>query len=185
MDSKDFSNISLVGRVAFGINCFEKALLFLKCDINKWKPVLKDLWTFMSVDFLDDWSGLMAEILPENILEFKDYNDDYEYINEEKFIYLRTLYDDIDDRLHVLMDCIFRLGESHAYSVIIDGGSESLVNLQRLIDFMLKSSLPLPDVQKYEKFSINDNKGWGNRIDGGTLSIIPGSSGFIVDGWEK
>lgn len=158
--------------MSFCINCFEEALIFLKCDVNKWMSVLEDLWTFTSIEFLDDWSGLIAEILPKCILEFNDYNDNYEYIDEEKYHYLHALYQNIDARLEKIIDYIFHLGESHAYSVIINSGPESLNALQKLIDHMNKNSLPMPDIEKYKFFSINENKGWGNRFDGKTLSII-------------
>lgn len=75
LNKEDLKNISLRGRVAFGIRCFENALLALQYNVSQWRIVLDYLWSFTNIDFLDDWSGLIAEIIPENLLEFKSYEE--------------------------------------------------------------------------------------------------------------
>ena len=172
MNSDDFKNIGFYGRIAFGINCFEEALIFLKYDISKWKPVLERLWTFTNAEFFDDWLYLICEILPECILEFGNYTDDYEYIDEKEYYYFYELYQNMDNRLETIMGLIHRLGESHIYSVIINNGPESLENVQEIIDFMFMNDLPIPNIEAYKTISIAENNGWGNLFDDYSPSIL-------------
>lgn len=173
MDINNFKNISLNGRVAYGICCFENTLMFLKCDVSNWKTVLGYLWEFTSTQNLEVWNDQVAEIIPENLLEFKNYKEhDFEYLDESQFEYLYGLYQNIDERIGYLIRQIFYLGSSHSYSVIVDYGQRSLDELDRLVTFMVNNSFPLPDIGPFEKYSIDENKGWGNKFDGKTLSKI-------------
>ena len=104
MEKNDFKNISLNGRVSYAICCFENTLLHLKCNVSDWKIVLEYLWEFTSIEYLDDWSDTITEIIPSNLLEFKDYEKhEFEYINEETFNYLYNLYQNVDEKIDDLM----------------------------------------------------------------------------------
>ncbi len=54
MNIGKFGHISMRGRVAYGISCFENAIVALKYDINDWKIVLNYLWEFTNIQYLDD-----------------------------------------------------------------------------------------------------------------------------------
>lgn len=66
-----FRHISMRGRVAYGISCFENAIIALKYDINDWKIVLNYLWEFTNIQYLDDWNDIVVELIPENLTEFR------------------------------------------------------------------------------------------------------------------
>lgn len=52
--------------------------------------------------YLDDWSGMIAEIIPENLLEFQTYAEhDFEHLDEKFFEYLYKLYQNIDKKLTI------------------------------------------------------------------------------------
>lgn len=173
MNINNFRNISLNGRVAYGIRCFENAILFLKYDSKKWTIILEKLWEFTSTDNLEVWNDQVVEIIPENLLEFKIYEEhDFEYLSEHEFIYLYNLYQDIDKRIEDLIRQIYYLGSSHSYSVIIDYGQSSLEELNRLINYMIQNNIPLPDIKTFERFSIEEEKGWGNKVEGRSISGI-------------
>ncbi|WP_315121153.1 hypothetical protein [uncultured Clostridium sp.] len=173
MNIDDFKKISLNGRVAYGIRCFENTLLFLNYDVNEWRMVLEYLWEFTSIQYLDDWNGIIAEIIPENLLEFKTYEEhDFEYLDEEKFKYLYNLYKNIDEKIDFVMRAIYNIGISHAYSIIVEYEQRSLDELDILINYMTKNNIPLPDVKPIERFSVEENKGWGNKFDGRSISSI-------------
>lgn len=173
MDKNNFKNISLNGRVAYGISCFENVLLSLKCDVSNWKMVLEYMWQFTSSQDLEVWNDQIAEIIPENLLEFKTYEEhDFEYLKESQFKYLYDLYQNIDPKIDYIIRQIFYLGSSHSYSVIVDYGQRSLEELDRLIKFMVDNCFPLPDIEPFLKFSIEENKGWGNKFDGTVVSKI-------------
>ncbi|MGE5472861.1 MAG: hypothetical protein ACM3UU_01430 [Ignavibacteriales bacterium] len=173
MDINNFKGISLNGRVAYGISCFENTLLFLKYDVSNWKMILELLWDFTSTENLEAWNDQIAEVIPENLLEFKTYEQhDFEYLEESQFEYLYNLYQNIDNRIGILIRQIFYLGSSHSYSVIVDHGQRSLEELDRIITFMIDNSIPLPDIELFKRYSIDENKGWGNKFDGTKLSKI-------------
>lgn len=173
MEKNDFKNISLRGRVSYAICCFENTLLHLKYNVNDWKIVLEYLWEFTSIEYLDDWSGTIVEIIPTNLLEFKDYEKhEFEYINEETFNYLYNLYQNIDEKIDDLMNAIYDIGVSHIYSIIEGYGQSSLDALDIVLEFMNENNILLPDIKIFKKYSIEENRGWGNRFDGRSLSGI-------------
>lgn len=173
MNIDTFKKISLNGRVAYGIRCFENALLFLKYNVSDWEMVLGKLWQFTSADNLEVWSDKVVEVIPENLLEFKIYEDhDFEYLNESEFIYLYALYQNIDKKIDYLIRQIYYLGASHSYSVIIEYGQRSLDELNILLKYMTNNNIPLPDIEPFKKFSIKENEGWGNKFDGRSISSI-------------
>ncbi len=170
---KDLENTSLRGRVAFGIRCFENVLLELHYNLVEWKPVLEKLWLFTSIKYLDDWSGMIAEIIPDNLLEFRAYEEhDFEYLDERSFEYLYNLYRKTDENIDVLITAIYNIGTSHAYSIIEKKGQESLRELEILVRYMAKIGVSIPDVTEFKRFSISENRGWGNRFEGKSISCI-------------
>jgi len=173
MNINNFKKISLNGRVSYSIGCFENTLRFLNYNVNEWRIVLEYLWEFTSIKYLDDWSGMVAEIIPENLLEFKFYEEhEFEYLDEKNFNYLYQLYQSIDEKIDFVMTSIYDIGTSHAYSRIVEYGQNSLDELEILINYMKKNNVPLPDVSLFEKFSIEENKGWGNSFDGKSISSV-------------
>lgn len=137
---RDFKDISLRGRVAFAISCFENTLLSLNYNVNEWKPVLEYLWGFTSIRYLDDWNDIVAEIMPENLLEFRTYEEhEFEVLDEENFKYLYNLYQNIDEKIDVIITLIYNVGISHAYSVIEGEGQRSLDELGILINYMIEN----------------------------------------------
>jgi len=173
MNINNFKEISLNGRVSYSISCFENTLRFLNYNVNEWRIVLEHLWEFTSIKYLDDWSGMVAEIIPENLLEFKLYEEhEFEYLDEKNFKYLYQLYQNIDEKIDFVMTSIYDIGTSHAYSRIEEYGQNSLDELEILINYMKKNNVPLPDVSPFEKFSIEENKGWGNSFDGKNISSV-------------
>ncbi|MDR9856627.1 hypothetical protein RJP21_23775 [Paenibacillus sp. VCA1] len=168
-----FKNISFRGRVAYGISCFENALIALKYDLNDWKFILNYLWDFTSIQYLDDWNDIVVELIPENLLEFKTYEEEeFERLSKEEFIYLYNLYQNVDKSIDILIRNIYELGISHAYTVIEGYGESSLKSLDRIIKFMIENKFPLPSLDPFLSFSIEENRGWGNKFDGKSLSKI-------------
>lgn len=167
-----FKHISFRGRVAYGISCFEHALISLNYNSDDWKIVLRYLWEFTSSDNLEDCNSATAELIPENLMETKTYDEDFERISEEEFLHLYKLYKNIDKSIHILLRDIHELGVSHAYSSISGYGERSLESLEIIICHMLDNNFSLPDIEPFAKFTIEENGGWGNTFDGTKLSRI-------------
>ncbi|MFI3201937.1 MAG: hypothetical protein R3Y54_10530 [Eubacteriales bacterium] len=168
-----FKEISLRGRVAFAIRCFEYLIVDLGDNRDKWKLVLEILWEFANINYLDDWSYKLNEIVPDNLLEFETYDKhEFEYLTKEDFIYLYELYQNIDEKINYYIEAIHRIGTSHIYSRIIGYGEESFNYLKELVDYMVKNNLRVPNFNDFEQFLISQNNGFGDKFEGEQLSII-------------
>ncbi|MGN7115861.1 hypothetical protein [Lysinibacillus odysseyi] len=168
-----FKNISFRGRVAYGISCFESALIALKYNLDEWKFIVNYLWEFTSIQYLDEWSDTVVELIPENLLEFKTFEEEeFERLSKDEFIYLYNLYQTNDGSIDILLRAIYELGISRAYTVIEGYGESSLKSLEKIIDFMIENKFPLPNIDPFLGFSIEENSGWGNKFDGISLSNI-------------
>ena len=173
MGLKKFRQISLRGRVAYGVSCFESALLALNYNLSDWKIILNYLWEFTSSNNLEDCNTITNELIPEHLLEFKTYEEhEFERLSKEEFQYLYKLYQNIDESINSLFYGIHELGASHAYGTVSGYGESSLKSLERLINLMLNNKYPLPSVEQFLIFSIKENEGWGNKFDGTKLSKI-------------
>lgn len=168
-----FKNISLRGRVAFAINCLEKYLSRLDLNLDDWNIVLHKYWSFTDIEYLDDWNEIISEILPDNLLEFDNYQEHgFDNLNEDEFKKLYILYRHIDDSVMELMRLIFELGSSHAYSVIINEGNASLRIVQDILTCMNSHNIGLPSIGIYQSMLIQDNRGWGNKFRGKDYSLL-------------
>lgn len=173
MNKCGLKNVSIRGRVSFAIRCFENTLLKLNYNVNEWKMVLEYLWQFTSIEYLDDWEQIMCEIIPGNLLEFRTYEEhDFEILDEKQFRYLYDLYQNIDKKIDYIMSEIYNIVAHHSCSSIEGYGESSLDELYILINYMNNNSIPLPDIEPFEKFSISENRGWGNKFDGKSISRI-------------
>ncbi|MEQ7052830.1 hypothetical protein ABN764_19495 [Paenibacillaceae sp. P-4] len=173
MSMEKFKQISLRGRVAYGVSCFENVLLALKYNLNDWKIVLNYLWEFTNSSNLEECNTIANELIPENLLEFKTYEKhEFERLSKEEFLHLYKLYQDIDESINSLLYSIHELGASHAYGTVSGYGKSSLKSLERLIILMSDHKYPLPSVEKFLIFPINKNNGCGNKFEGTKLSKI-------------
>ncbi|WP_341281542.1 hypothetical protein [Paenibacillus sp. FSL H8-0537] len=81
-----------------------------------------------------------------------------------------NLYQNIDVSIDKLIRGIYDLGISHVYTEIEGYGESSLNSLERLVNLMLINRLPLPSIEPFLKYSIKENRGWGNKFDSRHLS---------------
>ncbi|AHN24324.1 hypothetical protein FC752_09795 [Lysinibacillus varians] len=172
MNMERFKQISFRGRVAYGVSCFENALISLKYVSEDWKIVLRYLWEFTNSSNLEDCHSATAELIPENLMETKIYDEDFERISEDEYLCLYRLYQNIDETIHILLRDIHELGISHTYTNISGYGERSVDSLQTLICHMLDYNYPLPSIEPFFKSSILEDDGWGYEFDGTKFSKI-------------
>lgn len=168
----NFKDISIRGRVAYCISCFENVLLYYGCDKEKWKFVLEQLWSFMNVKYVDAWFYETAEILPECILEDKYDEASYEFIDMKMFNELYKLYDDICEEIKQIIRLIFELVSIELYGRIQGYSEHTIVIVKKVIRLCEKENIQLPDIADYKKYSFFVNNGWGEDFEGRKLSKI-------------
>lgn len=173
MNKNDFITITIKGRIAFAICCFENALKHYNYKTRDWRIVLEQLWTYTNIEFFDDWHYATVEFLPESILEFNTYKEEnFEYINEEQFNILHKIYNDSNDTVKNIIKMIFEIGISEFYGRLQNYGQRTLDNLDILINYMMLNSISLPDINMFMAMKYDNENGWGNDFDGAKFSSI-------------
>lgn len=169
---EQFKNISLIGRIAYGIMCAEEYFI-AKYPQKDWSIVFKKYWEVTKLDFWDNWTDEVMEYIPEYLFEFKDYkSSNFEYLTEEKYHKLVKLYQNVDNDVNIILKMVYHLANSHAYTSISGYGKESLYNLNDIILFLQQNAIELPNFKKVENFYFSYRNGWGNSFDGTYLSKI-------------
>lgn len=171
MKTNDFKGISIRGRVAYAICCFENAIMYFNYSISDWGLILEQLWSYTKMEFFDDWHYSTAEFLPESILEFNtDKKDNFECITEEQFAILHKLYNKSSNIILHIIGFIFEIGISEFYGRLDNYGQKTLENLEILVNYMMSWNVPLPDINRFKSLSYEDGNGWGAEFDGRKFS---------------
>lgn len=172
MNNYNFENISIVGRIAYGIMCAEEYLMH-KYPNKDWKIIFKDFWKITNLELWDDWMEEIIEIIPEYLFEFNDYkSSDFEYLTEYKYNELKKVYDNTNDDVNIILKMVYELANSHAYSSINKNGEESLCQLEKITTFLENEGIALPETKDVQTHLFSEKKGWGNPFDGTNLSKI-------------
>ena len=168
----NFENVSVVGRVAYGIMCAEEYLIH-KYQNKNWKIVFNDFWKITNLELWDEWMDEIIEIIPEYLFEFNDYmSSDFEFLTETKYDELKKIYDNTNDDVNIILKMVYELANSHAYSSISKNGKESLRQLEKIIIFLEDEGIAPPDTKDVQTHLFSERKGWGNPFDGTSLSKI-------------
>lgn len=167
-----FREVSVKGRVAYGIVCLEKSLCFYKCPIDKWKWLLEKLWEFTNVEFLDTWFYEVAEYLPDVILDCEYDSSEYEYLSEKQFYELQDTYKTSNSVLNQIIEIIFEIVSVDLYAKLIDHSPNTLNSLNKLKNILLENNIELPDASQFIPFSFKANNGWGESFKGIQYSLV-------------
>lgn len=172
MNNYNFENISLSGRIAYGIICAEEYLIH-KYPNKDWAIIFKDFWKITNLELWDDWMDEIIEIIPEYLFEFDGYEvSDFEFLTEDKYSELESLYADTNNDVNIILKMVYKLADSHAYSSIVGSGSESILQLEQIINFLKNEGITPPDIKMVQTHLFSERKGWGNPFDGTGLSKI-------------
>jgi len=169
-----FDNISIIGRIAYGICCLESCILTFGFPKNEWKIVFSWLWSIDKVKYIDDWTYAAIECLPECILEFSTYDSDWQYINEYVYKHLHKLYSNCPkkDEINEVLYCISEICGCHLYTGVTKPATDSLCVLNNeLIPLLKKINVPLPNIEYFKKFTIDENHCWGANISRNMIDI--------------
>ncbi len=171
MNKNDFKKISIRGRVAFAICCLESIIIANRYDINDWSVLLNKLWMIAELEVVSDWLYIVAECLPENILEVASYDyGSFQYINEDEYEQLYELYSKCREDIWELIEIIFDLGTAQMYSNIKGFSEATLSELEKVITFMKAKNIDMPSVSQFRMLLYCD--GWGEPFDGKDLSLV-------------
>lgn len=160
-----FSEISIFGRVAYAIYSIEEYLFEIGESKDKWEILLSELWSFSKEQYVDDYLCHITEFMPSCVTEFDVYDSpsDWEYLSEDRYYQLYSLYTSFDDieTVDFVMDKIQSMISAHIYSNVIPPALVSLQIMENeLIPFLKKKLKKLLDVEPFRIFSIYKDGCW-------------------------
>ncbi len=167
---QEFKTISIRGRMAYILCLFENLLIYYDCDKKDWDFVLKKLWEFTSIEYVDDWMYEVSEIMPNSVLN--DGVDGLEFINENEFYKLKELYINISNDIKKMLMIIFELGTIEIYSNVTDYSPRTIEKLQEAMGILKNKNIELVDVEKFKKYNYKYKQGWGKCFYGKELSLF-------------
>lgn len=156
--------------MAYLLCLFERLLIHFKCDKEQWKWILERFWQYTEYQYLDEWMYEIAEFLPNNILS--DPYDAFEFITEEEYYLLKTLYQKNCTDINLMMNIIFDMGTSELYSRLENNSPYTLMKLQEAIKIVVKNNILLICPGIFEEYSFSQENGWGKCFNGKKWSLF-------------
>jgi len=169
-NASDFHNISIRGRVAFSIHCLNAAIRHFNMEELPWSFLLHKLWSFTTIQHLDDWHEATAEVIPSAV-EHDEYTPDFRFTSKEEFDGLLNLYHQVNKGTKEIINLVFYIGTCELYGKVSRGGM-SLEYMRSLFKIMNKNNIPLPDIGAFKKFSFEENNGWGKNFTQEEIVLI-------------
>ena len=171
MNTSDFSNISMNGRMAYSILCVEKVLV-AKYPDDDWSVLSKEMWKATST-YWDEWGNRFIEIIPEYLFEFDTYEEsDFEGITKDEYDYFVNLLKGRSDVLNQLLLKLYELQEVYCYTSIPGNGPKASEIVLDICNTLEQNSISLPDISTVAFSNFSEKDGWGYDFDGESISII-------------
>ena len=190
------AHLSIMGRLAYFVMCIETYLVHVHPD-RDWRLLAKGIWLYSSMP-LAWWLLLYEELKPDTVLHLDEesLNKHYrwrvqKYFTWDEYQSIVRQYsgitdghpDDPDDVLSAILRVPFDL-----VSILADDYDdplpsfieirvrrmldESLHQISKLLQILFSNHIEFPDVHQLDFLTIKDDKVWGERFDGPSLSIL-------------
>lgn len=177
MNSKIFDNISIRGRIAYVILCFENYIKVKYSNVDM-QPVLKKMWSVVdSSDYIDNSAYRYLEIVPECLFEKDHYSSDvFEKLTEDEYDRFTKLLNADDTDLNAIMMSVYDIAMEYAYTNITDHGKETYEYLDRVIGILKENNIPLPEIDRVSMSKFSESDGWGHCLNPKNISVILNNS---------
>ncbi len=171
MDNR-INNISIRGRVAYLIMCFEKYVIKKYQDVS-WKPVAELMWKICDKsDYIDCSAYRFVEITPEHLYKKDNYADsNFKYLSEDDYYQFITIIPKEDSNINIMMHSIFDVAIEYAYCGIPKGAPDTIPYIEDVENVMLSTNVDLPDISLVANY-VDPEDWWGDPFDGRYLSSI-------------
>jgi hypothetical protein len=150
--TNDFNDISIRGRLAYGMTCLEKLVINLNAD----NPLLQTIvfpkiWEFTSTEDMGEWEQNIRDVDPVCVLDDTADSD------------LKALYNNLPNDIVSTIEDVIEIGIANIYGGTGDNSPMTLEPLNSVIKTMTKLKVPLPDLRTFKKSSFSEFQGWGNN----------------------
>jgi hypothetical protein len=146
-----FNEISIRGRLAYGVSCLENALLHfnIQNDLLE-KEVLPRIWSFASSSDLTAWDDSVKEIDPVCILD-----------NNSPGSRLQKLYRSLPTIIIEMISDVIEIGAGNLYGGTTGYSPFSMKPLLRVIKTCKMNHISLPQLEPFKRSSFEEMHGWG------------------------
>lgn len=166
-------NVSVFGRVAYAVMCFENYAVNVYPNID-FSPVVEIMWSIIDgSNYIDESAYRYNEIVPECLFEFNSYeNSDFEYLTKEEYNLFKSILNESDDDLNVLMKSIYDIAMSYAYTKVENGAPAAIPHIQKVTDILSAHGIALPDMKLVAEYTSKNSNRLGDCFDGRYLSVV-------------
>ncbi len=170
--SLKIKELSIRGRVAYLIMCFEKYVV-TKYPNRDWNPVDDMMWKICDdSDYIDNSAYRYMEIIPEYLYEFDTYKEsDFEYLSNNDYEMFKSIIPINDAGLDTIMHSIYDVAMEYAYTAIPDGAPNTVPYIESVLNLLHEENIEPPSISCVEKYTDKEHW-WGHAFDGRYLSII-------------
>lgn len=168
----EIDNLSIRARVGLGVFVLEHLLERIQSFNDAKMILIEKIWCFPKGENIENWLEEFVEYLPNVILnEDYDHEDSYDFLTYDEHKSLRTLYVNSDNIIITTIESIFEIVNVHIYSSIVNKGSESLIEINKILNLADKSNLDIY-IKNNKILSIKNDNGWGETFNQVTLKSI-------------
>ncbi len=148
----EFKQISIRGRLAFGMTCLEKLVITLNSDHPLLQTIVfPKIWEFTSTEDLSEWEENINNIDPVCVLD--------DEVNSK----LKELYNKLPKDIVSTIEEVITIGTANLYGGTNNNSPSTLEPLNSIIKTMIKLNVPLPDIRPFKKSSFSEFHGWGEN----------------------
>ena len=173
MNTRDFNNISIRGRVAYAILCFENYVQARYTD-KDFSVIASLMWSIVGdTGYIDENADKYMEAIPEYLYEFDNFEDsEFDYITKEEYESFKSILCPSDASLNTIMHRIYDIATEYAYEGFDAPGNETIQYICDVVDELRKNNVPVPEYKLVQPFSFDEYDGWGDFIQASGLSNI-------------
>ena len=162
----EFKDISIRGRLAYGMICLENALrqFGIKDELLD-NIILPRIWEFTSSSHLDDWEIQINEIDPTCVLDVELTADTFDLttLSFNNYTKLLRLYKTLPNDIVELIADTIRIGVANIYAGTESYSPLTLVPLTDVFKTCKKIGLNLPSVETFKNSAFSESQGWGDE----------------------
>ena len=174
MDISEFNDISIRGRMAYGICCLERILARDNIRSKDWDFVLNLMWEYTSLPYdniedvrnLDDWDYEAAECrfgaVENRVQGGKNVHSRPYDLPDEKFTFVAKAYKNFQD-IYPVAGKIFEVGLAELCGGEKYPGYATSQCLSELLVLIEKTGIEFPSIEPFKKYAFNVKTYIGSR----------------------
>lgn len=173
--TRQYDNLSIRGRVAYLIMCFERYVKHKYPEKDMSLPA-KFMWNIVDhVAYIDDKAYRYMDVIPDYLFEADSYEtSDMVDMTRKEYDVLVALLPraEEDPDLNTIMHRIYDVAMEFVYTEVKLDAPETKRYMAEVDWILAKNGVDAPDVNRLPQYEWDETHGWGKLIAPKNLSII-------------